>query len=878
MTISQQIAKQRARRKQNEAARRKKFENAKLVAKKATRAKALNSRANSKILQNLNTLQELEQKLAELDLSVANKNRITNESCVASENCISSENCIASEKHGVGVASENCVANKNRVSSKNRVASENPLDLSVANENCVSNKNCATNKKHNLPLANKSHNENQGENQNKIQANEIQSEIHPLDLSAFDENYQALANKARFYALHCIVNFGTLDEFAHKKYYKFDTLAKFLGFSHLCDDFVDFESKKTKRKNVLEFCKERLTHLSALKEQGKLGEHKILQKNLALLKTALNLNEAELCLLEFIVIKEEVAAFKEFLETYDDLSRRECAMVLSQITALPYKEMQKALSRGGVLANSGILDYATNGDNLIRYLRFDDDNFTDILLEPCKDKNALIDKIIAPCDKCTLGKDDYAHFKEFTQLQDYVASAVSQGKGGANVLLYGSAGTGKTELAKLLARGAKARLYKVKTSDEDGDAVDGVRRFGSYLLAQRLLEPKKSLLLYDEAEDILHISHFDERMNYKAFVNEKLESNAVLTIWITNKISSVDKAVLRRFDFIVEAKMPKKAHKERIINKICGEKLDEKAMKFALKSRALSPAIIERASRVSEQLKGDFSSNFTMLAKNTLKASASRDFFWGKLKKKSKFKDAQNELPQSYSLEFINADYDLSTIAKGIEKNPNARLCLYGASGTGKSAYARFLAQKLGRKCLVRTASDLLDCWLGSTEKLIAAAFKEAKKKNAVLIFDEVDSFLRDRKLAVRSWEQTQVNEMLVQMESFDGVFIATTNLMEGLDKASLRRFDLKLEFKVLTPLQRVKLFEKECELLGISCENEALAKINRLENLSAGDFAAVKRLIKFSPLKDDLDFYERLADEVKVKDLEASTKAGFSV
>ena len=90
--------------------------------------------------------------------------------------------------------------------------------------------------------------------------------------------------------------------------------------------------------------------------------------------------------------------------------------------------------------------------------------------------------------------------------------------------------------------------------------------------------------------------------------------------------------------------------------------------------------------------------------------------------------------------------------------------------------------------------------------------------------------------------------------------------------------------------MQRVKLFEKECELLGISCgENEllsdekvhsdVLSKVKRLENLSSGDFAAVKRLSKFSPLKNAFDFYERLADEVKVKDLQnESSRVGFGV
>lgn len=135
---------------------------------------------------------------------------------------------------------------------------------------------------------------------------------------------------------------------------------------------------------------------------------------------------------------------------------------------------------------------------------------------------------------------------------------------------------------------------------------------------------------------------------------------------------------------------------------------------------------------------------------------------------------------------------------------------------------------------------------------------------------------MRDRNTAVRGFEASKVNEMLTQMEKFDGIFIATTNLMDMLDKAALRRFDLKLEFKALNPKQRVKLFKKECELLKLVDSGES-AKISRLEFLSAGDFAAVKRQMKFAPIKNANDFYERLCKEVQVKDLQGlNSRAGF--
>ncbi|MBW6608203.1 ATP-binding protein, partial [Salmonella enterica subsp. enterica serovar Weltevreden] len=77
-------------------------------------------------------------------------------------------------------------------------------------------------------------------------------------------------------------------------------------------------------------------------------------------------------------------------------------------------------------------------------------------------------------------------------------------------------------------------------------------------------------------------------------------------------------------------------------------------------------------------------------------------------------------------------------------------------------------------------------------------AFRKAQNDGAVLLIDEVDSFLQDRRGAQHNWEVSEVNEMLTQMESFSGVFVASTNLMEGLDQAALRRFDLKVKFDYL--------------------------------------------------------------------------------
>ena len=101
----------------------------------------------------------------------------------------------------------------------------------------------------------------------------------------------------------------------------------------------------------------------------------------------------------------------------------------------------------------------------------------------------------------------------------------------------------------------------------------------------------------------------------------------------------------------------------------------------------------------------------------------------------------------------------------------------------------------------------------------------------------------------MRSWEVTEVNEMLTQMESFSGIFIASTNLVEGLDQAALRRFDLKVKLDYLRPEQAWELLLRHCDSLGLPLPSEALQfRLHGLRSLTPGDFAAVVRQHRFRP------------------------------
>ena len=142
-----------------------------------------------------------------------------------------------------------------------------------------------------------------------------------------------------------------------------------------------------------------------------------------------------------------------------------------------------------------------------------------------------------------------------------------------------------------------------------------------------------------------------------------------------------------------------------------------------------------------------------------------------------------------------------------------------------------------------RRASDLLSMWLGQSEKNIAAAFARAREERAFLIIDEADSLLQDRSGAQRSWEVSQVNEMLTWMECHPWPFACTTNLMQSLDRAVLRRFTFKVKFDFLTPAQVALAFQA---FFALPAPRSAL----RLANLTPGDFAVVARRLRY--LADD--------------------------
>ncbi|MCK9489313.1 MAG: AAA family ATPase [Xanthomonadales bacterium] len=580
--------------------------------------------------------------------------------------------------------------------------------------------------------------------------------------------------------------------------------------------------------------------------------------------------------------------------------------LLAIAQGLSRRAVKSAIARTGRLQRYSLIEWSRHygvpepDDDFMEWLNEDDAGIARFLAQRLR-------RSPAP----GLSLDDFPHLPDVDRMRQLLATAVGQQRPGVNVLIYGPPGTGKTELARALARECGIELHEVPVASSDGEPISGERRLGAFAFAQRLMtEHGNAAMLFDEVEDVFGAGMnigglFGFNPGYrpiKGWINDQLESNPVPTFWLSNDIGAIDPAHIRRFDEVIELRVPPIQVRRRIVSRHFGtELISADCIERIAAIDSAPPAQIERTARAvatlynadagqhpSDDFEDDFQDDVSAQAVLPRGKVCQRDatalrLLENSLRAMGTLRHLPRRmLPEHYDPALLNIDADLDAIATRLQHQPEARLCLYGPPGTGKTAFAHHLAERLNRPLLVRRASDLLSKWVGESEANIANAFQRARDEGAVLLIDEADSFLRERANARQSWEVTQVNEMLTQMEHFDGVFIASTNLLDQLDTASLRRFDYKLKFGYLRREQRAQMFRRLCADLASPDSEEidmALQAIDKLHLLTPGDFAVVRRQFRYpnaTPSAQDL--LRCLEAETAIKPEGRQRAIGFTV
>ena len=470
---------------------------------------------------------------------------------------------------------------------------------------------------------------------------------------------------------------------------------------------------------------------------------------------------------------------------------------------------------------------------------------------------------------------DFDHVEEDRDhIEKLIKGALSIGTPGVNILVCGPPGTGKTEFCKTLAARLGTHLYSVGEEDDSGDEPSRKERLQELRLAQRLLAPGRgSILLFDEMEDILSdpssgwmpfspggFSHLRSGGS-KVFLHRILERTPVPTLWTSNSARETCETVLRRMTFTLELRKPPSQVRARIWKRELARrdiKATEQDVRSLAKEFDVTPGVASSAIAGASLCGGDLAA--VRLGVRSLSRVISGE------------KPPANQgPPERFDPVLIRADIDPVGFTDRLVKSGGKHfsLCLQGPPGTGKSAFVRYLAERLGLQVTQKRASDLMSMWVGQTEQLIAEAFTEARAEGSILVFDEADSLLADRRGAVRSWEVSQVNEMLTWMESHPLPFACTTNFGENLDPATLRRFTFKIALDYLIPDQSQAAFRTYFAL-------EAPPEIGDLSTLTPGDFAVVHRKAEIlGHLQDAKALAELLRSECEAKP-ERSGKMGF--
>ena len=455
-------------------------------------------------------------------------------------------------------------------------------------------------------------------------------------------------------------------------------------------------------------------------------------------------------------------------------------------------------------------------------------------------------------------------------------SRMLKSKESVSLLLYGKPGSGKTEFAKALAKQSGLKTFVFKNIREVTREREVTSNVFSRLNCLLSMSSSDSIYIIDEADTVLNTcdsSFFGTKIpsKIKGAINSMLEESRNKIIWIVNFTSQIDESTLRRFTYSYKFdSMPRSQ-----LRSITESKLKPLDLPFALNNQILdlmeqykvtgaSVDNVIKTIRSLDEENGDRSklveTSLVQDIKSVLKENALL------INGKSRMRETDSG---NYDLSVLNASMNPSQIVRMIqnatdfaEKSGGAgdaqngiRMLFYGVSGTGKTEFARYIAQELRKPILLRRASDILSKWVGESEQNIRDAFDEAARSGSILLFDEADSFFADRNSAINSWERTQVNEFLTQMEEFPGILICTTNLKQIMDPAMNRRFHIITEFKPLVEDGIRSLLDRY--FAGMAFEDSQIRHLTAMNSVTPGDFGVLTSRVRF------MDSDERTPDYI---------------
>lgn len=587
-------------------------------------------------------------------------------------------------------------------------------------------------------------------------------------------------------------------------------------------------------------------------------EEDYIHKNVARLAGVITLSPAEMRLLVFLCHADSCPALGECVRFFDGCGQRMLIGYLAGLLGVGTPELVKALQPDATLRATGMLSMRSGGwlmrMSLVELFTLDRE-LVELLHAPGIEARRLVEFFYQSASPSVLMMEDFVEIRgQIEMLVRLLGKASDAEREGINILIYGPPGTGKSQLARLLAEQLGWSLALVPETDKQGDSLPGSKRLARLNACQRLLKlDSRSLILFDEAEETLLSEHdgslffrSPRRNADKAVLTRTLEGNVRPVIWVANNIQ-MDPALLRRFTHILHLNNPGPVQRKRLVSQALENvTVGDVLRRQLLKLESLSPAMLRSSIDFADfaaDTGADKEQLIAMSVNSRLEAMGSCHRV-----------NMNEREPLHWREECLRASEDVGSLLAEIDPDQPVRLCLYGPPGTGKSAWAQQLAMRLGRPLMAIQASDLLDAYVGETEKQIASMFHHAERDGAVLVIDEADSFMSSRQHAQRSWEISQVNQFLASLERYEGIFVATTNMLERFDHAAMRRFDFVVRFDCLDINAATLLMRDVAASFSVVLPDDGVLSqmLAGLDSLTPGDFAVLHRQLQVRRMVPD--------------------------
>jgi len=494
-----------------------------------------------------------------------------------------------------------------------------------------------------------------------------------------------------------------------------------------------------------------------------------------------------------------------------------------------------------------------------------------------------------------------------------IVEAVLRNGAGA-VLVHGAPGTGKTTFVANLLREAGLKTFVLASGGADAENRPPFLRLK---MAAHVASAAGGVLVIDECESFLAGADLDRpgAAAAKAWLTEFLDARSPATVWIANEVDGVHDAIKRRFVYSLEFRRQDGRTREGVWRELLGgyglgqivaeESVQALAKKYEVSAGGIDAAlrglrsVVESGCTLADgepfavlsEILGRHEALMTGLHRvpESLRKARDSRYLPGALNVDTSLEDLRaglkhvarsiKERRRTAEGTILSPDADASSM-----EVLEAKLLFSGGPGTGKTAYARWLADALELPLVQKRASDLLSPFVGGTERNIADAFEEAESSGALLLLDEADSLFLDRARAERGWERSQTNELLTRMEGFAGILVCCTNRRDDFDAAAMRRFQWKLTFAPPDTTKRLELYRSYFTELCGEPDSDATGRLERLDGLCPGDFAAVhKALVPVAAARGGSARLEhgfvlgRLEAELACRAAPKGTRIGFS-